>query len=497
MEDGPDKMMKERSSQRILLAFVCCVLVCIPFLLVTFPPITDLPQHVAQVSLFQDAISNPESPYRVQWLTPYSLVYVVLGISYGISGAAHAGSLGMVLLAFMWIGIVHWLAAKHGRPLSGAVLATVLFFSHIVYWGFYQFVLGWIVFLAWVLLTQTKREKMYQEFCLFLIGAALLYMAHVLWLFVALAWLVVGDILFRRQWKNILVRFGATIPVCCLVIIWYPSLAAYGFGSKTHWLRPPLKRFSFSWLVDSALGGLKGSSEYVVVGVILTWIVLTLVQYRRDIRRHLNVELLLLGLGFFVLGLTLPDKHTNTIQFAQRWIPPAVCLVILSLPPLRIKRSIVQVGATVVVVGFILTTSLSWRMFESTGYSGMQEALNELPLNPRVIGLSYIQRSPFTRGKPFIQGFAYSQVYRGGELNFSFADFGPSLVVYRKRRDIPWTSGLEWFPERVRVRDFRYFDYALIHGSDELHTQLKGIGLLKAVTKKGMWRLYKTSNDER
>jgi len=395
----------------------------------------------------------------------------------------------------MWIAMVHLLASKGGRPAYGAVLTTVLFFSHIMYWGFYQFIFGWIVFLGWVLLTQTERKKGYQEFLLFFIGATLLYMAHVLWFFVALGWLVVGDVLFRRRWKTLFFRVCGTIPACILVMVWYPSLAAYGFTSGTHWFNTPLQRFSFSWLVDSALGGLKGSMEYVVVGAILSLIILILVQYRRDIRNQLNFELFFLGLGFFVLGFVLPDKHTNTIQFAQRWIPPALCLVILSLPPLRVKRWVTQFGAALVVTGFIVSTSLSWMMFESSGFSGLQESLNELPENSRVIGLSYIQTSPIIRGKPFIQVFAYSQVYKGGELNFSFADFGPSLVVYRKKRLMPWTSGLEWFPEAARVQDFEYFDYALIHGSDELHAQLTGLEILKSVTNQGRWRLYKTSVD--
>jgi hypothetical protein len=445
--------------------------------------------------LFGDAVSNPESPYKIQWMTPYSLVYAILGFSWVTVGPEHAGRLGMLLLALMWIVLVHTLASKRERPSYGAVLVTAFFFCHIMYWGFYQFCLGWIVFLGWILLTQTQRKKLYQETFLFLVGAAILYFAHVLWFFVALAWLVVGDVLFRRQWKTLIARICGTIPVLVLVILWYPSLAAYGFTSGTHWLNTPLERLSLSWLVESALGGLKGSVEYVFVGVILFLVILVLVQYRKDIRKNLDFELLLLGLGFFILGLLLPDKHTNTIQFAQRWIPPAVSLIILSLPPLRFKALFVRLGAIAVVAGFMLTTSISWMMFESTDLSGLPESLKALPENPRVIGLNYIPRSPIIRGRPMIQVFAYSQVYRGGELNFSLADFGPSLVVYRKRRYKPWTAGLEWFPERVRVKDFQYFDYALINGSDELHAQLAGLALLEPVTNQARWRLYRINMD--
>jgi hypothetical protein len=54
---------------------------------------------------------------------------------------------------------------------------------------------------------------------------------------------------------------------------------------------------------------------------------------------------------------------------------------------------------------------------------------------------------------------------------------------------------LEWFPERVRVKDFQYFDYALINGSDELHAQLAGLALLEPVTNQARWRLYRINMD--
>jgi hypothetical protein len=82
-------------------------------------------------------------------------------------------------------------------------------------------------------------------------------------------------------------------------------------------------------------------------------------------------------------------------------------------------------------------------------------------------------------------------VYRGGELNFSFADFGPSLVIYKKPRDLPWTSGLEWFPERAKKSDLLSFDYALVSGDEKLHAGIAQEGTLIPQTPSGRWRLYK------
>jgi hypothetical protein len=93
------------------------------------------------------------------------------------------------------------------------------------------------------------------------------------------------------------------------------------------------------------------------------------------------------------------------------------------------------------------------------------------PARPRVIGLAYAGSPPLLKTRPFLQTFAYAQVARGGTLNFSFAEFAPSLVVYTTRPRWPWT-GLEWFPNRVRAGDFANFDYALINAAPELHQRL-------------------------
>jgi hypothetical protein len=144
------------------------------------------------------------------------------------------------------------------------------------------------------------------------------------------------------------------------------------------------------------------------------------------------------------------------------------------------------------LLAFFTLTSVNWIAFERSELSGLGESLEALPQGPRLIGLSYMKDSAIVRGRPFIQVFSYAQVYRGGELNFSFADFGPSLVIYREPRRLAWTSGLEWFPERAKKSDLLSFDYALVSGDDRLHEAVRRDQTFYAVTSSGRWRLYKT-----
>lgn len=478
--------------QRLLFLIICCALVSIPFLAVKFPPITDLPQHVGQVRVFQEALSDDQaSPYKIQWLTPYSLVYSLLGACWALVGSENAGRLGMLVMVWMWIFLIQFLAHKEKRALAGAILATVLFFSHIMYLGLYQFALGWIVFVGWVFLTKSVRREGWKEFVVLAAYALVLYLTHVLWMLAAIAWLFFGDLFFRRNLNRMIRRLGSVIPVLVLVYFWYPSLSSYGFRSYTIWGTSPWERLSPIWLVNATLGGLKGSVEYMLFGVLAFWLAYAIWQNRKNLKTSVNKEFLLLFAGFFLLGLVLPDRHVNTVRFAQRWIPPAFSFLLLSMPTVKMGKNIIRVVMTLVITSFFLYTAISWKNFESVELSGLKASLEALPEKPRVIGLSYIKESPLIKGRPFIQIFAYSQVYKGGELNFSFADFGPSLVVYQEFRKKPWTRGLEWRPERARRKDFWFFDYAIINAPRTVHLEISTDPRLQPLTDEGTWRLYK------
>lgn len=493
MPSAAEKEAKDLHRQRFVIAALVCLLAAVPFLVVKFPPITDLPQHAAQVRLFGEAFGHPDSPYRIQWLTPYNLVYTVLGASWLVFGPENAGRIGMLLIALLWIVMLHFLAARLRRPAPAAVLASLLFFGHILYWGFYQFALGWPLFIGFLLLLKA-RFRSHTASVLSFIGIWLaLYFTHILWFLLALFWLGVNHLFLQRDPKGLLLRGAGAVPFLALAAAWFPTLAARGFKSETIWATTPFERLLPGWLVDASFGGLRGSVEYVFFGLLVAWILWAWLSNRGEFKRQVDRELLIIGGLFFLLALILPDKQANTIRFCQRWLPPALGFLLLGLPEVKAQKKVLTAAAFSVLAAFIALTALNWTAFERDELSGLRQSLAALPLKPRLIGLSYVEESDFVRGRPFIQVFSYAQVYRGGELNFSFADFAPSLVVYRRPRVPPWTSGLEWFPEQVTRSDLAFFDFALVSGDDKLHAGVARDEGLTPVTFGGRWRLYKTN----
>ncbi len=488
----------ESARTRVLAAVLCSALVAVPFLAVRFPPVTDLPQHVAQIRLFLATLGDPDSGYRIQWFTPYSAAYAVLGAAWALCAPADAGRVAMLAFGVLWTLVVHGLAAARQRPVAAALLASVLFFNHTVYWGFLSFAAGWLAFVVWFLVASRGSTDAFSwRDGLVQFGAALLlYCSHALWFAFGVAWLGVYAAVHRWPLRLALWRLASVAPVAVGAALWYPHLQALGFVSPTIWFTPPLARLSPGWMVDAVLGGIHGHAEYLIAGILLAWVLGGLWQQRASLRRAVDRDLLWTGLLLLALGLVLPDQHMNTIQFAARWVPAGAILLILAVPAPAVAVPIQRPLALAVVAVFSLATTLAWMRFERDELSGLPAALAGLPDGQRVIGLDLVQDSAVIKGRPFLQTFAYAQVLRGGRLNASFAGFAPSLVVYRQRRPAPWTASLEWFAERVRPADFAYFDYALVNGRSDIHAQLSRMPLTR-VTADGRWRLYQVSAGQR
>ncbi len=483
----------ESARTRIVLAALSCLIIAIPFLLVDFPPITDLPQQSAQIRLFWDTLQDPiNSPYKIQWLTPYSLSYLLIGLSWGVAGAANAGRLAMLIIGIFTVIMIHVTAARDNRSASAATIGSAFFLNHSIYWGFYSFAVGWPIFLLWhMLITRQESEEMDSTSVFALLGTALLlYLSHVLWFLVGLAWLVTYSILFGSSRKALLIKFLALTPLMIAVAIWYPMFAGSRMATPPLWAANPISRLAFFTMGDSVFGGIFGPAEPLFFGAALTWMLLGIIQYREDLKSRINFPMLAAGLILLLFVILLPDKYMNTIRFNQRWAPPMIVFFLLALPAPKLNPLLRKVTATCLLIAFCAGVSVMWKNFERIELAGLKQTLEALPEQPKTIGLSFLQRSEFIKGYPFIQIFAYSQMLKGGTLNFSFAEFSPCLVVYKTPFHPPWTSGLEWFPNNVKESDLQYFDHLILHGSEETHGETSGNPGFTPVTTEGAWRLY-------
>jgi len=492
---------------RLLTFAASALLVAVPFAAVTLPPLTDLPQHAAQVRLFGEAMAAG-SPYAVQWGTPYSLVYLVLAAAWGLvgpwAGAVAAAKAGAAAVAILWAAAIHLLAWRCERPAAAAVLASTLVFSHLLYWGFLPFMMGFPLFALWLLALRREpppgaegRSRLAAALTVTLL-AALLYLAHALWFAAGLGWLAVDSLLRLRRgegWRLLARRAAGPALVAALAAAWFASIAGTSFATPPLWVPQTWRRLLPGAWVEAAFGGLRGGIETVALAAILAWLGFALWGSRRQLRARTDRGLALLGGLFFAAALVLPDKLVNTIEFNDRWMPPAFALLLLAAPPLRLPRWVARTLALVLLAGFVAVTTGVWRQVERYELAGVEPALAALPDAPRVLGLDFVRSSVWLDHQPFLQTFAWAQVVHGGELNFSFADFPPSPVVYSPPRQPPWTPGMEWYPQAVRPGDFGWFDYVLVRAPEAVQRQFEAAPFLDAVTLPAPWRLYRVGED--
>ena len=489
-------------AERGALFLASAFLAVLPFFVVTFPPITDLPQHLAQIRLLGETLADPGGPYRIQWWTPYGLPYALLALCSAIAPPLLAGRLAFAVIALLWVATAHGLALHRGRSPLAAVLASLFVFCNVVYWGFLSFALGWPVFAAWMLATTRQVPRRRHQVVLVAALGLVLYACHALWLLAGIAWVgVVTAAAVIRDWRSdaslrailrpLVWRAWALAPAAVALALWTPGFQASGARSPALWTMSPIERLNPRWLIDAALGGLRGPIEWLLAGFVLTWVAIGVVQYRGRLRTAVDGHLLLGAALLGAFALTLPDKYMHTIQLAERWMPFAAMLLILAAPVPRLHPALTRLAVVGVAGLFVAATSLKWIGFERRELSGLVDAVDRLPPNPRVLGLDYQQRSAFVRGRPFLQTYAWAQVVKGGTPNFSFASFPTSLVVFRSQLPTPWTPQLYWFPRRLRATDLDHFDYVIINGAPGEHRAVTMAWGFQPLTTTGSWRLYR------
>lgn len=474
-----------------LSAACCALLVALPFVCVTTPPITDLPQQSAQIRLLLETVGNDQSPYRIQWFDPNKLGYLPLAAGWLLAPPLRAGGAGMVLIGWAWVVAIHGLTRAAGRPLANAPVASLFFFNHVTYWGFVSFLTGLPAFILWLVLLRRPAAG-WRRGTAIAGGAFLLYAAHVLWLAAGTAWLLLDAVLARRPWREAAVRSAWTAPALLAVAFWYPRFAASGFDSATVYGHPPWQRLHPDWLVGTALGGLRGPVPGLVLLAVAGWLALALWQGRERLASTIERPLLAAGLGFLLAALLLPGVRQHTIFFASRWLPVAAVFLVLALPAPRLRPVLRRTLPLLVLGALSLATANAWRDFERDELAGFHRALEALPAAPRLLGLDFVRQSPRIRDYPYYHLYAYGQVLRGGTLNRSFADQASSLVVFRQLpKTYPWTRDLDWRAHTVRRSDVAYFDHLLIFGDEAIHARFAADPRLDAVTTGAPWRLYR------
>jgi hypothetical protein len=481
---------------KALVAAGVLVLAVIPILLVPFPPSTDLPQHIAQVRLFAKALADPRGPYIIQWLSPDNLVYLFLLAFWAILPIEMIARATLILVVLLWTAAIHGLGGGRKRAAASAVVASLFLFNQSFTGGFLNFLIGFPVFALWFALTAKEPRIVTRKLWLALAGTSiLLYASHALWFAAGAAWLLIIGLLRKAPFRTIGLRLTALLPCGVIALLWYPGFVASrsmaGFDVAPHWWSLSDR---LTLVMPSVFCGIRGPAGTLTLVFIILWVALSVWQNRHRLREAWDRDLLIAALFFAAIAAIAPDKYLNTIFFSSRWLPEAAIFLLLALPAPSFGRLPPAVFAMPVALVFFMATAITWVRYDAHDLSGFEESLEAIAPQSRVLGLDLVKVSGFIKDRPFLQLFAYAQVFKGGELNFSFAEHSSSLVAYRVPREVPWTPSLEWDAENVDRADFEFFDFVVVNGNDKVHEMLGSIAEISPLTRSGRWRAYTVNN---
>jgi hypothetical protein len=473
--------------------WVCCALLAVPLWTVTFLPMADLPQHAAQISIWtrwDDPAMGYPKIYVQNWFTPYLFGYLLtfaltpfMSVKAALTTVITAAVVGVPLATRFLI-----------REIGGnkwwvfAVFPSVFGFAFD--WGFFNFLVG--IPLALVLLVlslryarnPTRRSGVY-----LLAGFAGLFFVHIL-LFIYVSLILGITILAKREdWKSGLISLAPVLVLLPLVLFWL--VVTRDTEALTHsamiWelpnLTPRLIRL-FSEVAGDAL-----APWTLFAGAFALALPLFLgARPSRKPARWIPFATTL------IVFLVVPHEFLGTAFLYSRFAVFIVPTWLYAMEPAKERPSSIRL-----VLGPALAiTCTSMTMFQFWSYepevSGLQEVIDRMPRNARVLSVPIYRNSRYFRTPVFLHTPCWYQAEKGGIVDFSFAINFPLLFRYRPEVEPKIPHLFVW---DTRLLDWKQhggasYDYFVVRDfSKEPSSFLARVGAPVAfVGRSGPWQLF-------
>lgn len=466
---------------------VAALLAVLPLWSVKYPPIQDLPLHMAAVRVihslndfdFGFATDFQLTIGRTQYLLYYlggSALSYVLGVR-GASLAMVSFYLGGTVLA------TRSLCVALGKDERASLFSLPLLFNCSLVIGFLPFLIA-IPLLLWALAASVRFLDAPTRLRGAVVGvlAVLVFGSHPLpFVFFVLGY---GALWLVAAWRRRTVR-AAAVRLVPLV----PAFAAF-----TYWLfGTAAGKVSLNVVTASETGDPPWPFNQVFSDTYkLAFDVFT------DTSDE-TVMLLLVGALIVAAGLAQGDRETRAPSAARvLWLLPLAALVMFLRSGHRVgyvahikdRFPILFVFTAVPVLARVPRGARGWfvtacalgvgafasynvidhfRRFDREEVGSFDEALAAVPPRNYVAWMSFLPTSSIVTQHPFLHFGAYYQVDKGGIVQFSFAGYPHWPFAYKEGREIPpggAGEGWAWSPETIDVqRDlFPYFTYVLERG---------------------------------
>ena len=493
---------------------ICVYVIVYPFVVVEYPPITDLPFHAAAMSIlrhhgdpswhFQEQFSLHllESPYWTMW--GLGAVFMLV-----FSPAWSAKLASIFLLALLPIGLAVLLRGMKKSPLLG-LFGLAFVWNSLTHWGFINFVgaIGLYCMTVGVTLMLLDRPSRWRQIALTLSLLAV-FGTHIFRFPFAVA-AVLGTTLVMwpatRRWTPIV---WPMVPSLSLFFGWIAVRESAGKEevSFTGFHMDRLKE-----IPRTLFGSFNGPKElalaewtlWLFVAVAVGCLVVLLLERRwktwtrRDAWWAVGTTLVPLCLagGSFVLFLTLPMSIGTWWYVYPREMLTAAFLALALIPNVP-KIPLLRLGYLALIAwgvgGQSFFVAESWYAFNEAT-EDFQQIKRRIPQAPRLGYMIFDHGGSNRTTTPFIHLPAWVQAERGGWLSFHFMGWGHGPIRYRNDpENVPPPTPLrfEWTPQRFNIRTRgKFFNWFLVRSRRDPTSRFRVDPSIRFVEQQGTWWLY-------
>ncbi len=483
-----------------------------------FPPSVDWPQHIAQSALLAK-IDDPQftpyyfcrAPFR-----PYHLFHYAAAWLYSALGPELLSPV-LLTLAFSIFAAGTFTAFLAFRSDLRLYPYTIpLFFSYTYWMGFAPNLEGLGLFfftIAGVQFWKTGKRK--TGFWLTQTALALSLLLHPLPFFAALTGAVLGllaDSSFREinagknPLKNIIPNTLELIKLLGLPIlagILYLSYLSQNIkpSAPSKWKALEPNILQKIWQIPRLLWG--GTfPHHIETGLAILWLfTLGIYLYRNTRQNDTNDYFLPTNILYFIaLYLLLPQFFFGTLFVYQRFLILPIALLLLWTASLnrQPKKPLLILFFAITTAFGISNLSLHWRWKKQV--SPLINLVKRVPTGSRVIGLlaetaDDPDRLTLYRAKRHLHILA--QIYRGGDVRYSFVHYRHLPVQQCEKLPITWGE-ITIHPRAFKLEKYGQFtDYILIYfplKEKLIHFYfpwLKKTDLYQIIDRRGRWLLIK------
>lgn len=362
-------------------ALVVALLCLVPLFLTPAAPLVDFYAHVHRYFVLSEINDNAIflENYGANWqlLPNLGLDIIGVGLMSLLPPLIVGKALIALILAAQFLGVVYLAKTLHGRVTpESAFLAGTLVYSHILVWGFANFLLGLGLALASVGLWISLRKRPVLQWATAAVIALLLLIVH--GLAFAMWGLLLGAVELTIAWRDEGFRFGplalrmsrlAALAIAPTVLFLTMSTSAAGGAAAFSNVAAHIDAGTI-WpeLIEEALNRIDGvlrvtDSQFPwgdrLFGVAL-WGVLAVGLLMRSFRIHRLLWLACLVAG--LLLLVLPPNMFGIGHLEER--PPLLLLCLISaglkLEPNQKSAKAFRVALAVLFVSHVAMVAVSW-----------------------------------------------------------------------------------------------------------------------------------------